>query len=569
MDKQIAEIFVYLNAMWRRRWLALSVAVTTCLAGWIAVAMIPDTYTSSARIYVDTETVLKPLLKDIAVDDNAQGEVRIMQQTLLSRPNLAQVARATDLDLTVSGPGEMEALLESLAQRTEISSNCQGAGPAMAARMAQCNLFAISFSDTDPRRAKTAVQSLLNIFMESRLGESRSQMDSARRFLDDQIRGYQNQLEEAEKRLANFKQGNLLTLPGPRSYERRLEELTEGHAALVGALEDAKTERSVLLEQLQSIPPVIASSSGAGFGSGPPSDYAIRIIQLQAQLDEMLTKYTPKHPDVSAVRRRIETLKAEEQRELQAMLAMSEPVDGQAPTEAQVPAYGAPNPAYSELRLIVAEKEADVARLEEQAARALAKLEELRGMALEVPVIEAELARLNRDYDVTKRQYEVLLERRESAKIARDREASGDKVQFRVIEPPEAPVRPSGPNRALLLSAVVPVGLGAGAALALVLAILSRTFIDPRRLGEDLGLPVLGSVSEISRPGDRRWQWANIALFVLAVAAMLAFYALLMLVENNIGLGRVAQAAVQTTSVGELVTLLKTALSRSFEMLSE
>ncbi len=569
MDKQIAEILVYLNAMWRRRWLALSVAATTCLAGWLAVSLVPDTFTSSARIYVDTETVLRPLLKDIAVDDNFQGEIRIMQQTLLSRPNLAQVARATDLDLTVSGPGEMEALLESLAERTEIESNCQGAGPAMAARLAQCNLFAISFSDSDPRRAKTAVQALLNIFMESRLGESRSQMDSARRFLDDQIRGYQNQLEQAEKRLANFKQENLLTNPGPRGFEQRLEELKESHAALVGALEDAKTERGVLLEQLQSIPPVIATSANAGFGSGPPSDYAIRIIQLQAQLDEMLTKYTAKHPDVAAVQRRIATLKAEEEREIKAMLAMADSLPDEEPVDAAAPTYGAPNPAYSELRLIVAEKEADVARLEDQVARALANLKKLEGMALEVPVMEAELARLTRDYDVTKRQYEVLLERRESAKIARDREASGDKVQFRVIEPPEAPVRPSGPNRALLLSAVVPVGIGAGAALALVLAILSRTFIDPRRLGEDLALPVLGSVSEISRPGDQRKAWINIALFVLAVSAMLAFYALLMLIENKIGLGRVAQAAVQTTSFGELVTLLKTAVSRSFEMLGE
>lgn len=552
MNNQLAEVLVYLSAMWRRRWLAIVVATATCIVGWIAVATIPNTYDATARIYVDTETVLRPLLRGLAVDDNIEDEVKIMQQTLLTRPNLTKVARATDLDLTLDSPAQMELLIDSMRERTNIEAS-------------GTNLFSIAFKDQNPVRAKEAVQSLLNIFMESHLGESRNEMDSAQEFIDDQIADYQRLLDEAEKRLAEFKQKNLRLLPGPRGYEQRLESMREGYFVIESALEDARTEQQVLSEQLAMIPSLI--ETGSQGGSGPPSDYALRIVELEASLDQLLPHFTDQHPDVVALRRRISELKAEERAEFQAMLAANEASSGAGPLGdggADQPTMGVPNPAYSQLRLMVAEKEAQVARLEEQAARALEKLSELESMALEVPVVEANLKRLTRDYDVIKKQYETLLSRRESAKISRESDVRGKKVQFRIVEPPRAPIMPSGPNRPVLLSAVLPLGLGLGAAFAFALAFLSDTFAGPRRLSDQYGVPVLGTISRVERATDRKMRIADLVAWLGALVGLVVLYVILMVVESQVGLGKVVQAAGDARSVGDLITVFTRALSQAF-----
>ena len=119
MNEIIVEILSYAKAMWRYRWMSLSIAWVVSVIGWGFVVMLPDKFESEARIYVDTGSLLAPLLKGIAVESNIDQEVMIMQRTLLSRPNLEQVMRMNDLDLTTTAPNEVEALLARLA--TEIT----------------------------------------------------------------------------------------------------------------------------------------------------------------------------------------------------------------------------------------------------------------------------------------------------------------------------------------------------------------------------------------------------------------------------------------------------------------
>jgi uncharacterized protein involved in exopolysaccharide biosynthesis len=112
----------YVGAIWKRRWPACLVAAVVSVIGWTAVILIPDSYQSSARIYVDTSNVLQPLLRGITVQNNMALQVRLMQQTLLTRPNLEEVARVTDYDLTASSPGAMNLLLEGIKARTSVSA---------------------------------------------------------------------------------------------------------------------------------------------------------------------------------------------------------------------------------------------------------------------------------------------------------------------------------------------------------------------------------------------------------------------------------------------------------------
>src|SRR5215472_11882820 len=157
------------QAMWRHRWLAVGTAWLVCTAGWIGIAFIPTKYESTARVYLNAD----PLLRGLAADTNPGRHLDFMQRTLLSRPNLEQLIRLTDLDTGIQTPAEKEALFKRLASDITVAP-------------ITLNLLALSYRDSDPVLAKNIVQSLLTIFAEKMAGSSRAEMDSAQRFLDDE-----------------------------------------------------------------------------------------------------------------------------------------------------------------------------------------------------------------------------------------------------------------------------------------------------------------------------------------------------------------------------------------------
>ena len=195
----------YIGAIWKRRWPACLVAAMVSFIGWAAVILIPDTYRSSAQIYVDTSNVLQPLLRGLTVQYNMAAQVQLMQRTLLTRRNLEEVARATDLDLTVSSPGEMNLLLEELLSRISVSAT-------------RSNMFFIGYTDSDAQRAHDVVQAVLAIFVESNIGQNRRELVSAQDFIEDQIENYERQLQKAENELAVFKQKNMEMIAGEGGY---------------------------------------------------------------------------------------------------------------------------------------------------------------------------------------------------------------------------------------------------------------------------------------------------------------------------------------------------------------
>ncbi len=195
----------YVGAIWMRRWPACLVVAAVSIIGWTAVIQIPDSYQSSARIYVDTSNVLQPLLRGITVQNNMTAQARLMQKTLLTRPNLEEVARATDYDLTAPSPGEMDLLLEGLRNRTSVLATRE-------------NLFSIGYTDSKAQRAHDVVQALLAIFVEGNVGEKRRDLDAAQEFIEDQIEAYETKLREAENELAVFKQKNMNLLTGEGGY---------------------------------------------------------------------------------------------------------------------------------------------------------------------------------------------------------------------------------------------------------------------------------------------------------------------------------------------------------------
>jgi polysaccharide chain length determinant protein (PEP-CTERM system associated) len=521
MSEIFALFFHYLNALWKRRWIMLFGAWIIAVPGWLVVASMPSVYQSSSRIYVDTSSVLQPLLRGIAVQSNLQTQVQLMKQTLLSRPNLLEVARKTDYDLSVSSDSQMEALLSSLQARTTVASNRQ-------------DVFAISFEDPDPERARDVVQALLTIFVEGNLGQSREDLDTAEQFIDRQIADYEARLEESENRLARFKQEHLDIVLGTGSYLARASEANNAMTRLEEDLSVAVAQSNLLRKELENIPATLPMEAS---NSGPPDNTEFRIVEIEAQLRQLLSQYTEKHPDVVTLRRQLDSLLAKQEESRAALLESAGPGGPEPVSEA----YGVPNPVYSEIKLNLVALETQIENLRRRGATARAEAEALAAKAEEVPQVEAEFQRQNRDYDIIKARHDDLLSRRESARMSRSRDAVGQQVQYRLIEPPNVPSQPVGPNRPLFLTAVLGFALAAGAGLALLMVMLDTSFSTVAELRDYTGITVLGFVSDSKKKLAGRRLAATLALGG-GFFALVAVLGALLIVERQYGLDTIVSA---------------------------
>ena len=130
------------------------------------------------------------------------------------------------------------------------------------------------------------------------------------------------------------------------------------------------------------------------------------------------------------------------------------------------------------------------------------------------PEVEADLTRLTRDYNVLLAQYEQLIQRRESAQIARDLDSGISRIEYRIIDPPVVPLQPIGPPRGMFLATILMVGFGSGVAFAIGRQLMSGSFLTVDQLKAAIDLPILGGVSEAIRPsqaGGAMAGWAGVA----------------------------------------------------------
>ncbi|HHM05640.1 MAG TPA: chain length-determining protein, partial [Gammaproteobacteria bacterium] len=415
MNEILGQIIDYIRGTWRYRWFMFLAAWPICIGGWVYVQTLPDQYTASARVYVDTSTMLRPLLSGLTVRSNVQSELSLMTRTLFSRPSLEKIARMTDLDLKAKTPEQMDSLLNGLAGKIKLS------------RTNRDSLYRISYQDSDPDLAKRLVQAVLTLFVEGALGESRKDSDTAQRFLDQQIEEYEARLVAAENRLKEFKRKNLGRMPKDGgSYYSSLQ-------AAMGRLEQARLElreaqnrRDELARQIRE--GKFAAAPGGPVG-GPGSltpELDARILNLQKRLDELLLGYTEQHPDVILTRRTIEDLEKQRQKVL----------EGRQASAGDEGTRGASNLIKSQLQVALSEAEATVASLRVRVREYKGRVDELKRLVNVIPEVEVQLKQLNRDYNVTKSKYEELLVRREKAAMSEKLEQSPDAVKFRVVDPP-------------------------------------------------------------------------------------------------------------------------------------
>jgi polysaccharide chain length determinant protein (PEP-CTERM system associated) len=347
----------------------------------------PNVYKSEARVYVDTQSLLRPLLKGLTVETDPNTQIRLMVKTLLSRPNLERISRMTDLDVQASNSEEYENIIVELKDNIKISS------------VGRENIYTLSIEDKDPDMAKSIVQSALTVFIENTLGETRSDSDSAQKFLNNQIKDYENRLANAEARLTSFKQKYSGILPEQSGgYYVKLNSNKDKLKSIELDILENKTRLDSAKKQLaQSIVAGTASDNKIKSESSIQTTYDDRITELEVQLDRLKLRYTDKHPDVIEVTRNLDHLNELRSAEIDKYLAQNNEKTG------SIKRLSA-NPVIQEVQIQVNQLENLIASLNVRADDYRQRIIELENRVHTLPEIEAELIALNRGYEITKKQ---------------------------------------------------------------------------------------------------------------------------------------------------------------------
>jgi polysaccharide chain length determinant protein (PEP-CTERM system associated) len=512
MNAALDFIFEQIRGVWRFRWIAMLVAWVVCLVGWFVILLIPDTYSAWARVYVDTRTRLSQVTQGIAVESNIASSLEVVRSALLGGPQLEKVAKLAIPSYASASPAQQQEIINGLRQRLTVEVNTDKGAPA--------DLYLISYTDHNSRNAHHVVDQLLTLFMSNTLGGSQLGSEQAQKFLTQQIAEYEHKLQAAESRLADFKRQNPGQVPGSTGgdFFSRLNAYTENLQKDQLALTVAEQKRDELRRQLSSEQPLMGSAGGFGTGGGA-SDTGSAIREAQGRLDELLLRFTDKHPDVIAARRALDDLRQRQAVEIAAVRHGD---------QAAIAATGlAANPVYQGIRLQLSQADVEVAAARQQVQDAQSRIDALRKMINTAPAVEAEFARLNRDYDVTRGEYQALVDRLNRAKLSDQADATGV-VRFEVVDPPTGSDHPVAPDRVRLILTVLLGGCFAGVAVAYFMHQLRPVFTSTRQLNELTQLPVLGAVSmtwlERHKTEGRRAVWAY-----SAVAGVLVLVALITL----------------------------------------
>ena len=517
MDELLNQVFAIARGAWKHRWPGLLVAWVVGAIGAAVVLWVPDKYEASARIYVDTQSILKPLMSGLAVQPNVEQQVAMLSRTLISRPNVEKLIRMADLDLGEKSKDQQEALIERVTKTLQIKNTGRD------------NLYTLGFRDASPDKAKRVVQSLVSIFVESSLGDTRKDSDVAKKFIDEQIKTYVAKLEEAESRLKEFKLRNLeLQTADGKDMSGRLNEINGQLNQARLELREAENARDAAKKQLDAEKAQNSNltsrsllQESAAVIATPEIDS--RIDAQKRGLDALLQRFTDQHPDVVSSRKLIKDLEEQKRKEVadlrKAAMAMPSATSGATSLAAQ------------ELGRMLAASEVQVAGLRARVGEYDTRFARAREQMKTAPQIETEFSQLNRDYAINKKNYEDLVARRESASLSGDLEGASGIADFRLIDPPRVSPKPVAPNRLLLMPLALLAALAAGLATAFVASQFRAVFFDARTLRDVAGLPLLGVVTLVvndslktkERSDMRRFAAASsglIGVFIAGIAAL-------------------------------------------------
>jgi polysaccharide chain length determinant protein (PEP-CTERM system associated) len=478
MEETQVHALDYVSVLRRRKWWLVAPILASIGIGVLLVRYLPKQYKASATVAIVAPGVSPNLVSPSAPSDSNE-RMRVVSQQLLSSRVLTRVAREAGLSSTPD---------EGLLGRMRSNVTLSVPDPVTTTdEPRKFDTFIVSYMDEDPSRAQRVANRLAAVFVDDNSKARQQRAEYTSSFISAELNASQSRLAELQARLRRAKESHIGQLPEQTQANlQTLSGLRQQIDSNVVAMRGEQDRVSMIERQLDSMtqggPDTVAPPRGA------PADAVLsaeaRIVALQRELAAARLTYTERHPEVVRLQDELAIAKAEAAR------------DQQRPVSDRV-AQLKTEPAY---RQLVGEREAGRLRLREF-ERTDADLR--RQIALyqsrveSAPMVEQELASVQRDYDLEKQQYVELSAKLAAAGIAENVERARTGEQFSVLYPagfPSEPTKPV-PLRVMLFSIVA--GICIGGALMIGREYFDRSIHDVRELRDEFELSVLGEVGHI------------------------------------------------------------------------
>jgi len=507
----------------RRRWWILPTFCLTTFATVCLAYILPAEYRSESKILVEQQQVPEKYVTPTTTTDLLQI-LQPMTEDILSRARLLQMIN--DLNLYPSekkrlGPDELVQLM-----RKNIAID-----PLVAdAERRKANAFKISYVGSDARATQEVVSRLTSLFIEENLKNLQQQASGTTNFLQDQLVSARTTLEEQEKRLRDFKMEHLGELPADQPGNLQILSGLQMQLQNTGAALGRARQQQVYLESLLAQ----YRSLGAKTGDDPNAPAINRIAAVEKQLTELRAKrvdlvahYTPEHPDVVSTEREI--AQTEELLDTLKKSRKNQPSDSAVEgSAAQI--SDSDDPAVVQLKSQLKANQVEISNAMAEEKQLQARIAEYQHRLNQTPVRELQLSELQRDHDLSQKNYADLENKRTESALATRLVQNQQGEQFRIVDPASMPTRPSSPDRRKLGLMGAALGLALGAGLALVLEMKETVFHTDKEVSQLFNLPfvlgvplLLSPLEEGRRARTRVFEWAGGSLLVTAVIAVEAF----------------------------------------------
>jgi polysaccharide chain length determinant protein (PEP-CTERM system associated) len=514
-----------LSVVIRRRWWVLLPASVIALGACLTSLLLPNRYESEATILVERQQV-----PERYVTANTTIDVRevllVMTDAILSRTRLLQIVDKFNLypkDRTRLAPEELVELMRGNIKIEPLRKSPESQ---------DLNAFKISFTGSDRHLAQEVTDELTTLFINENNKSREEQSTGTTNFLAEQVQVAEAELMERENRLRDFKMSNLGELPEQQQGNLAIlaglhTQLQNTMAGLARAREQQVYLQS-LISQYQDLAPAGVAAPGTP-GASPADAIKAELARLRDEKADLLSRYTPKYPDVLRIDEQIKETEAS----LKAATEAPEPAKGGTAQETPKPA----RPTDRDATIAQLKSQLEANRIEIQNGVAEQKqiesrIEEYQRRLNLTPVREQQLADLLRGYDQSKKNYDDLLNKKTQSELATSLERRQQGQRFRIIDQPSLPTKPASPPRMKISLVGIVAGLALGLALAFLVETSDHTLREEEELRRLFAFPLMLAVPLLrSKVEERRGsrlkalEWiAGVALYLLVCAAEFFVY---------------------------------------------
>jgi polysaccharide biosynthesis transport protein len=488
------------------------------LLGWLIVWgaswVLPSRYRSSTLILVEQPTMPKDYVTP-NVNDDLQDRLRSITQQILSRTRLLHIIDQLNLYADSHGrltPDDKVERMRKDIGEIELVRDAEG----------RVSSFNVSYSSHDPQLAQQVTSELTNLFISENLEVRQQQSEDTTNFLQGQLETARKTLSDQEGKIRQFKGQHVGELPA--QVGSNLQILAGMHSQLQteeDALNTAKQQRvylETLVNQYHSL-----QGSPKGESGTPAALPALdaELDKLRAQLADLSSHYTDRHPDVRKLKEQIaKTEKMRDQAAADVKIKASNPNAVPDSPEAKDPSS-----PMAQLQGQIQANRAEITNRERSIATLQAKVTDYQARLNQEPVREQELSDLTRGYDQSKANYDELLKKKNESAMATSMELLQQGERFRIIDPPSLPLRPDFPNRLKFCAFGLGIGLALGIVVAGAFEVLDDRIYDEKELQKLLPVPVISEVPSLVTPADEqsahRRLWLGWATAVFVSVAIL------------------------------------------------